>query len=67
MERGTDMWMVAGAAGGWWRPRSTVVLTRLTLPGGYEWASRPAAPGARVPGGDELRVRALLIRAGVRL
>jgi hypothetical protein len=37
-------------------------VTRLVLPVGYEWAAAPAKPGA-----DELRVRALLIQAGVRL
>ncbi|MFI6730905.1 hypothetical protein [Streptomyces atratus] len=57
------MEMVAGV---WWRSRPTVA-TRLVLPPGYEWEARPAAAGAALPGGDELRIRALLVRLGVRL
>ncbi|MBW5252988.1 hypothetical protein JGS39_29110 [Streptomyces sp. P01-B04] len=42
------------------------IVTRLVLPGGYEWEARESN-GAALPGGDELRVRALLNRLGVRL
>ncbi|MGW8881426.1 hypothetical protein ACWGOT_33250 [[Kitasatospora] papulosa] len=60
--------MVAGTAGGRWSPPPpVVVMTRLVLPAEYEWEARPAAAGATLPGGDELRVRALLVRLGVRL